>query len=312
MWFCYRDAPALSTATDGGEALPLSSENLLDSRAVGGSHAAVGGDAGDPSGSEWDDEALAADTTTRGPAASNTASSMPGVGSLKLSDTNTHHNSYIDPDNIAEKLRVEETKAALAAAREGMEREAQKVAQEKERKLQEAADRQQNNTAGGGGATGGRWVPAHLRGSAGVSLRARMAGAGSQALNVADEELFPDLASADKMLADKEAAEKKRVSAANKPISAVSGATWGNQMAAKTKEREAAKKTVIPATTQTVEPAPPEPVKEAASEVTPVEAEKEAQTPATTLTPEAAKPVATKKKLEKKKKLSTFKVGGTS
>ena len=34
-------------------------------------------------------------------------------------------------DNIAEKLRLEETKAQLAAAREGMEREAQKLKEEK-------------------------------------------------------------------------------------------------------------------------------------------------------------------------------------
>ena len=301
----------MSNAAVDGEALPLSSTDklLLDSRGGGTFAAGSGGDV-DPSGSsEWDDAALAADTIT----AASTRSATSALGSLSIADSSfgaLHHNHYIDPDNIAEKLRVEETKAALAAAREGMEREAQKLAQEKEQKRLEAAGQATAGTPGAG--MGGKWVPSHMRGSmGGGSLRARMMG-GSQKLDVADEELFPDLASADKMLAEKDAAEKKRASmATNKPITALSGATWASKMAAKKSEREAAattgaaaKKVEAPSTA--ADPVPPEPVKEAA----PVEPEKEAAAPPDL---DASKPVVPKKLVKRvKKDLSTFKAGGAS
>lgn len=283
----------------------------------------VGGGADvDPSGSsEWDDVALAAATFTTSAASTRNATSA--LGSLSMADSSSyggalhHNNPYFDPDNIAEKLRVEETKAALAAAREGMEREAQKLAEEKERKRQEALGQAAaaGATPGGAGLGGGRWVPSHMRGSAGGgSLRARMMGGGSQNLDVADEELFPDLASADKMLADKEAAEKKRAAmAVSKPITAMSGATWASRMAAKKTERDAAvttgavaKKVEVPAAA--AEPVPPEPDKEAAPEVAPVEPEKDAAPDTDTSQPAVAKKVVKKKK----KDLSTFKTGGAS
>ena len=114
------------------------------------------------------------------------------------------------------------------------------------------------------------------------------------------------------MLAEKDAAEKKRASmATNKPITALSGATWASKMAAKKSEREAAattgaaaKKVEAPSTA--ADPVPPEPVKEAA----PVEPDKEAAAPPDL---DASKPVVPKKLVKRvKKDLSTFKAGGAS
>eukprot|EP00985_Skeletonema_marinoi_P029081 scaffold26664_cov66-Skeletonema_marinoi.AAC.1 len=63
-----------------------------------------------------------------------------------------------EEDDVAERLRVEETKAQLARAKEGMAKEAERLAAEKAQKEAKAAER-----AAGGPATGGRWVPAHMR-----------------------------------------------------------------------------------------------------------------------------------------------------
>eukprot|EP00984_Skeletonema_dohrnii_P005161 scaffold1815_cov147-Skeletonema_dohrnii-CCMP3373.AAC.13 len=126
-----------------------------------------------------------------------------------------------EEDDVAERLRVEETKAQLARAKEGMAKEAERLAAEKAQKEAKAAER-----AAGGPATGGRWVPAHMRSSGGgVSV----GGGGGGGLSSANEELFPDLAAADKILADKERQEeeRKRISS-SQPIRAPSG--WGSRM----------------------------------------------------------------------------------
>lgn len=305
LFIQHRDAPALSNAE---EALPLIEKDDSKADSPGNGHA------DDPSGGEWDDEALAAATTT-------TRAAGVSVGTLSISDSATNYSSasnpYIDPDNIAEKLRVEETKAALAAARDGMEQTAKKLAEEKERQQQEAAEQKEKGAGGGalGALSGSRWVPPHMR-AGGVSLRDRMAGAaagGSQRLDVANEELFPDLAAAGKMLAEKEAAEKKKSASAamsSKPITATTGATWASKMAAKKKEREAAAAlapaAVASAKVEESKPAPAEPAPEAAPAP--------AAAPASASASEAPKPAIAKKPITKKKKkdLSTFKVGGAS
>eukprot|EP00577_Skeletonema_sp_RCC1716_P018950 CAMPEP_0113408406 /NCGR_PEP_ID=MMETSP0013_2-20120614/20590_1 /TAXON_ID=2843 ORGANISM="Skeletonema costatum, Strain 1716" /NCGR_SAMPLE_ID=MMETSP0013_2 /ASSEMBLY_ACC=CAM_ASM_000158 /LENGTH=330 /DNA_ID=CAMNT_0000294441 /DNA_START=44 /DNA_END=1036 /DNA_ORIENTATION=+ /assembly_acc=CAM_ASM_000158 len=127
-----------------------------------------------------------------------------------------------EEDDVAERLRVEETKAQLARAKEGMAKEAERLAAEKAQKEAKAAER-----AAGGPATGGRWVPAHMRSSGGgVSV----GGGGGGGLSSANEELFPDLASADKILADKERQEEeeRKRSSSSQPIRAPSG--WGSRM----------------------------------------------------------------------------------
>ena len=103
-----------------------------------------------------------------------------------------------DPDNIAEKLRLQETKAQLAAAREGME--AAKLKEERERK--ERAAKVETKSRFGVAASSGIWVAPHLRSSGTATMSRSRVGIGStsQKLDVQDEELFPDLASAGKIL----------------------------------------------------------------------------------------------------------------
>ena len=117
---------------------------------------------------------------------------------------------------MIERLRIEETKALLARAKEGMEKEAERLAAEKEKK--EAA------RMAGGGESGGTWVPSHLRSSVGSLGGARFGGGSSirgaasmdgatgirRAVDVANEDLFPDLAEAEKILAAKEQQEKNQ------------------------------------------------------------------------------------------------------
>lgn len=128
------------------------------------------------------------------------ASSAPEVLDMKSFAQNK------GSENISEKLRVEATKAQLAAAREGMEREASRAKAEKERKEQEAKEKEAAKAAPSGGG-GGIWVSARLRAAQSANLpKMRMGGGGSkqQQLDTSNEELFPDLASADKILEQKE------------------------------------------------------------------------------------------------------------
>lgn len=123
-----------------------------------------------------------------------------------------------EEDDVAERLRVEETKAQLARAKEGMAKEAERLAAEKAEKDAKAAERAATVPA-----SGGSWVPSRLRSSTGATA----AGGG---LSSANEELFPDLAVADKILADKEKQEeeeRKRI-ASSQQIRAPSG--WGSRM----------------------------------------------------------------------------------
>lgn len=105
------DAPALST----GDLVPTTGALPLEKDPAAGNDDA------------WDDDALAANTLRKGaavvvPAGATTKDLVVETKALSLK-TNTGGNEQSD---IAEKLRVEETKAQLAAAREAMEREAQR------------------------------------------------------------------------------------------------------------------------------------------------------------------------------------------
>jgi len=239
-------------------------------------------------------------------------------GPSELLDMTALDKKHNEEDDIAERLRVEETKAQLAAAREGMEKEAARLKvekQSKEAKLQ--ANGLMNsgggssrfgaaaaNVADGDAGTGGKWVPRHLRsaapsgrtglgGSMGMGSRSMgmsSSGSGSgfqRKVDTNDENLFPDLATADKLIAQEE--ESKQM-AARRAKAAVP--VWS------------AKPTPAP-----VKPTPPVeekpvPIVEEKKEV-PKEAPSPA--PAVAATPAPSVGAGLKKKKKKKKDLSTFK-----
>jgi len=204
-----------------------------------------------------------------------------------------------EQDDVAERMRVEETKAKLAAAREGMNKEAQRLKDEKEFKevkKKGQADAQSNRFGAaasnvGGAAPGSKWVPSHMRNAApksaigGSRFGAVAASSGYQKkVDMADEELFPDLATADKMIAQEEedkAAALARASASRK-AKATAGPAWG------AKPKKEVEEPVVKE-----EEEKPEPVEEVKVEVPVVAVE--------------AAP-AVKKPKKKKKDLSTFKV----
>ena len=299
-----------------------------------------GGGTDDKTNTDGDDQW--ADTSGGGWGSSTnktTTSSSSGPKVAELLDMQALNSMRSAQDDVAERLRIEETKAALARAKEGMEKEAERLVAEKEAK--EAKKAARASGMGGGssmasGASGGKWVPAHMRNAGGGSRfgsatrgPASMDGAGGfqKSVDVASEELFPDLADADKIVADKEAELKKeqdRMAAASSgggPTMAPAG--WGSRMGpggassapaqrkplnlAPSAERKplklTSKKTEEVSTTEEVKK------EEKKEEATPAAEETKTETPAPA--PVAAAPVEDKPKkvLKKKKKkdLSTFK-----
>lgn len=209
--------------------------------------------------------------------------------------------------DIQDKLRVEENKAKLAAAREGMEKEAQRLKEEKEKKEQDGSKPKPRFGAAAAGiaaSSGGKWVPPHMRaGSASLSSRLGMGGPTSQKLDTEDENLFPDLAAADAIL-EKQKAQGPAYKAPKKtPVGG--GATWGSKVKAPLKKANAMKSEPESATkaeaskpaasegSVAVAPAP-DPVADPAVDVAP-----------SALAAAAKAPIKPKKK--KKKDLSTFK-----
>lgn len=269
------DAPALSTDND---ALISASAN-----AIGSDPAADTNDGGE----QWDDEALAATLPQKkAVAASSNATELLDMKALDLKRT--------EQGDIQEKLRLEENKAKLAAAREGMEKEAQRIKEEKEKKGQEgsnAAPRFGAAAAGMGG-SGGKWLPPHMRSGGGVPLSSRL-GSGGQKLDTEDENLFPDLAAAEAILERQKAQGPAYKAPKKTPVGG--GATWGSKIKSPSK----------PAVET---PAEPEPATEQ-QEATPAEPEEPtpvAPAPAPEGVPTATKaPIKPTKK--KKKDLSTFK-----
>lgn len=144
----------------------------------------------------------------------NNINSESGKGVAELLDMQS-----LKEDDVAERLRIEETKAQLARAKEGMAKEAERLEREKREKEEKAAARTESTTVGGG-----KWVPSHLRGSS-IRGPATMT-MGAKQPNVSDEELFPDLASADKILAEK----KEKMEASSERASTIRAPTgWGNR-----------------------------------------------------------------------------------
>ena len=252
---------------------------------------------------QWDDEALAAATLRKGTAvAAPTNVTSKDWAEMKALDLKTTGNESTD---IAEKLRVEETKAQLAAAREGMEREAQRLKEEKERKEQEAKEKSAARFGGaaaglsssaGGAATGGKWVPSRIRegGLSGSGRFGNVGIGGSQKLDTEDENLFPDLATADVIMKQKQEEQQKAAKKPTGPGAVGGGASWGSrpklnlkpktQSAKDEKEPEKQQQQSTETESKPVEEAPKEEETKAPEETTP---------PATEETTTSGAPAAT-------------------
>lgn len=265
------DAPALSTDHDPNDA-PAHRASEASSASAPAAAA-----------EQWDDEALAVSIGTR--KASTAAASTSGAEVLDMKSLEI---SRKDDHNIAEKLRVQETKAQLAAAREGMERQAAKLKEEKEMKEAKKTAVAPRFTAAAG-RSGGTWVAPHLRAGAGGSLARRLGGSTGvlgQKLDVQDEQLFPDLAAAGKILEQKEKEQQHLKAPKKTPVGG--GATWASKKALPKKEESKDD----PGSHSQSNSEVPEPQVKAVPTATPV-----------------VKPVVSKPTKEKKKKkdLSTFK-----
>lgn len=277
------DAPALSTETDAG-AIAATAADVADSTTQDVNNA-----------EQWDDEALAANTARKGTAVAPTTSA-------ELLDMKALDLKRSEEGDIAEKLRVEETKAQLAAAKAGMEKEAQRLKEEREKKEQ-AKEEVENNkprfgAAAAGMAGGGKWVPPHMR-SGGGMLSAERLGAGvsaSQRVDTQDENLFPDLASADALLKQK---QNEPVYKAPKKTPVGGGATWGNRPKLNLQPKKAEEKEGKTEKEEAVSQPPP--TEKAPESTVPAPAPKPAPAPA------AAPKQPIKPKKKKKKDLSTFK-----
>jgi hypothetical protein len=294
-----------STGEGASSSLPISS-SATNPKVAGASDA------------QWDDEALAAATTRKGAAvAPTTGVFTKDWAEMKALDLKTNGN---EQENIAKKLEVEETRAKLAAAREGMEREAQKIKEEKEKKELAAKANTASRFAGAsagmsssGDAGGAKWVSSRLR-AEGTSLSDRFGSVGgSQKLNTDDENLFPDLAAADAIIEKQKHEQPAFKAPKTTPVGG--GATWGSRPKLNLKPKtQPAKEDETQASTPdaAIEPVQVEVEAPKTEEPTPVEA-KEVAAPAMTDEPALAAAVAAtptpasiKPTKKKKKDLSTF------
>jgi len=265
-------------------------------------------------GGDWDDANANANNTINVTA--------PGAEAAELMDMNALKLKRNEQDDIAERLRVEETKAKLAAARDGMEKEAQRLKDEKEAK--ELKKKEQENKASGGrfgaaavgvsagiggGGGGGKWVPVHMRNSMGSGASRPslgVAGGGSSRFGAAaantgfqrkvdtgNEELFPDLATAGKLMQQEED-EKAAIAAAKQ-------AAFAKKARAEANARRKAEKLLEEEELRKQEEA------EAAALAAEEEAKAEAASATATATAAAPAPAKKVKKKKKKKDLSSFK-----
>ncbi|KAL3943910.1 MAG: hypothetical protein SGBAC_002027 [Bacillariaceae sp.] len=264
------DAPALSTDNDlvATTDLPSAAETVVAETA--------------DSNDQWDEKKLAAKAARKTAVANASAAELLDMKALDLKGN--------EQDGIAEKLRIEETKAQLAAAKEGMVREAQKLKEERGKKDSEApANKPRFGAAAAGlAANGGKWVPRHMR--EGGPMSRGLMGSQNQKLDTQDEQLFPDLAAADALLQQK---KEKPAYAVPKKTPVGGGATWGS----KPKPKKAS------------QPKPePEPEPEPAQEEPVATEEAKPEPAATAAAPVVKAPIKPKNK-KKKKDLSTFNAG---
>lgn len=247
-------------------------------------------------GGDWDETAAAAPTPSN-PTGNAAAAELMDMKALELKRN--------EQDDIAERMRVEETRAKLAAAREGMEKEAKRLKDEKERKESKKMEKNQAQSGGRFGAAvvgavssagiggGGKWVPVHMRNSGAAAAPSRTMTGGSRfraaasatgyqkKVDTADDELFPDLANANKLIQEEE--DHKAAVAAAKQARAAKKAKAGAEA------RRAAEK-ALEEENQEVE-----------------EKEKEELKPVVETKAEEKAEPAKKKKKKKKKDLSSFK-----
>jgi len=253
------------------------------------------------SGEQWDDDALAA-TLTRKTATTGAGSTSELMDMKALDPKRNEH------DNIAEKLRLEENKAKLAAAREGMEREAQRLKDDKEKKKEAASAAAPRFGAAAAAVGGAKWVPPHMRaGGSGTLPKIRM-GAGvsgmmPQKVDTQDENLFPDLAAADAII-EQQQKSSQPVWKVHKKTPVGGGASWATKpkisnKQVKKQERKQEKKPEPPKKAEAAPAAAPAPVSPAPAK----SPEKPKTTTATETSPAPKKPLGKKKK----KDLSTFK-----
>lgn len=334
------DAPALSTneVGVGDSSNLLSSIGGADSSALSGIGGGVGGVDSSKGNEQWDDEAYSSSRTKKVTATSTTSS----AGTIELLDMKALDPKRNNQNNIKEKLRLEETKAQLAKARKGMEQEGKRRKDEEKGVVPKTKPVVASRFAGaalniGGGATGGslaatggKWVPPHMRGGGagggmggGGLSRVRMgasASSMSQKLDTKDENLFPDLASAATIIEKQQQFQQPAYMAPKKtPVGG--GATWASKSLKKKSAPIAKSKPSLSTTTslsssksaakaapETPQEKTPEPVvapvAEKKAEPT-VVADKEKAVAATTAA--ASKPVKKTKSKKKKKDLSTFK-----
>lgn len=244
-----------------------------------------------------------------------TSASAGGAGTVELLDMKALDSKRRGQDDIAERMRVEETKAKLAAAREGMEKEAQRLAKEKEEKQvkKQASAAPASSRFGAAAAnltdpSATRWVPSHLRNAREIppSRNTASSSTGYQRnVNMDDEELFPDLATADKIIAQEEQQQqlqrKREQELRNRQK--ISSSTWGAK-------KKSTTSSVPKKSTNTSTPPPTSlPVKKSTepdtqSTIVPeTKSAPEAAAPAVAPVTPAPKPL---KKKKKKKDLSTF------
>lgn len=207
---------------------------------------------------DWDENALASKV-----AKATSTTFKTGYGPSELMDMKALELKMNDQDDIAERMRIEETKKKLAAAREGMEKEAQRLQEEKEakeakkREQMESQSRRFGVAEGSVGTAGGvgKWVPSRFREAAasvpayGASrFQAAASATGYQRkVDTNDEELFPDLATAGKLIQEAEeqkAANAAAAAAANKAKAAASKPKQDTNAEVEEKEEEKEEKEV--------------------------------------------------------------------
>jgi len=287
-----------------------------------------------------------------GPKSNATAPTTAGDSKVaELLDMQALNAKRNEQDDVAERLRIEETKEQLARAKEGMAKEAERMEAAKANKGAQAGARfagaRGGSSAlggGGGGSSGGKWIPSHMRNTGGAAIGgprfgmsgirgpASMDGSGVQKpVDTANEELFPDLAAAENIIAEKEkqVKDKKERLAGRAPVgwggaAAMTAAAPAQRRPLNLAKPPAERKPLNLAPSKKVEPQPApkkeekEEKEEKKEDTKPEAGAMPAESPAPAVatpaaapapTPAKEKPVEKKKVLKKKKKkdLSTFK-----
>lgn len=202
----------------------------------------------------------------------------------ELLDMNALRNKRMDQDNIVERMRVEETKAVLAAARTGMKNEAKRLKEieenkriaEEERKAAIGRKRQEKEqealSSGGGGNrfgvaaanVGGKWVPPHMRGAKTRVTGSVISTGSSKPVDTKDAMDFPDLASANAAVEaekkqEKERLERQRQKAKKPSIKFGWGAPSSKPMKINKEQEKETKKDPEPTVTESTSAAAPAP-----------------------------------------------------